>query len=66
MTRVQRVRVARSALLVFAAWMAGWTLLLLAIGISGVRAEGFSPHIPGATDDTYATVVWPVDCASLR
>lgn len=191
MTRAQRVRVARSALLVFAAWMAGWTLLLLAIGISGARADEycfesdaaniadrnqwthhsvvlwssrprvsangtaqlglsgygyddapkpgggtdlvplvgaavkdvdgtwlisltgtllqystigvvggatlenpmyytislwwtlsgvdlvgyghmgniaapFQPHIPGATDDTYATVVWPVDCASLR
>ena len=34
-------------------------------GHMGNVAAGFSPHIPGAVDDSYKTVVWSVDCASI-
>lgn len=34
-------------------------------GHMGNVAAAFQPHIPGAVDDSYKTVVWPVDCASV-
>lgn len=45
-------------------WQVGTDLV--GHGHVGNVTAGFSPHIPGATDDSYATGVWPVDCASLR
>lgn len=35
-------------------------------GRMGTVSHGLNPHIPGAVDDTYALIVWPVDCGLLR
>lgn len=47
-------------------WWALSSVDLHGYGHVGNVAAGFQPHIPGAVDDSYASIVWPVDCGSLR
>lgn len=47
----------------------GWRLSpvdLVGYGHMGNVAAPFQAHIPGAVDDSYKTLAWPVDCGSLR
>ena len=47
-------------------WWSLSSVDLVGYGHMGNIAAPFQPHIPGAVDDTYATLVWPIDCSLLR